>query len=235
MSTATQSRAVHADHGRVGVNDGANARAWAPSPLRHAESKQRTPLSLVPATRRSRRAGFAAFCFALLLAALVGVLVINVNVANSQYDIVGLNADEQALTQQNEALTQELQNLQAPQNVAAKAAELGMVTPGAVASINLKSQKITGTSTPAEKGKTPTSLVAAPEAPGDQAERGASDGKTADSSTSTTSDDKAPEGNAVAGGASANESTTTENTQDSSAKELNGGTIPAPAQQDSGQ
>lgn len=238
MSTATQTRAVHAGHSTVGMNDGANARALAPSPLRSTEPKQRTPLSLVPATKRSRRAGFAAFCFALLLAALVGVLVINVNVANSQYDIVGLSADEQTLNQQNEALTQELQNLQAPQNVAAKAAELGMVTPGAVAAINLDSQKITGKSTPAEKGKTPTTLVATPEVPGDQAESKASDGQATageESTTTETSEQKAPEGNAVAGGASTDKSNTTENSQESSAKELNGGTIPAPAQQNSGQ
>lgn len=238
MSTATQPRTVHAGHSTLGLNDGANARAWAPSPFRHAEPKQRTPLSLVPATKRSRRAGFAAFCFALLLAALVGVLVINVNVANSQYDIVGLNADEQTLDQQNEALTQQLQNLQAPQNVAAKAAELGMVTPGTVASINLDSQKITGVSTPAEKGKTPTTLVAAPEVPGEQDANKESDGKpTADegSTTEKSSDQTTPEGNAVAGGASTDKSNTPENPQDSSARELNGGTIPAPAQQNSGQ
>lgn len=226
MSTATQTRAVHAGHRTADMNDGANARAWAPSPLRHAGSKQRTPLSLVPASKRSRRAGFAAFCFALLLAALVGVLVINVNVANSQYDIVGLNADEQTLSQQNEALTQELQNLQAPQNVAAKAAELGMVTPGTVASINLDNQKITGVSTPAEKGKKPTTLVATPEVPGDQVE-----GKKSDAQGAA---DEASKGNAVAGGTSTEQSKT-ETPKEASAQELNGGTIPAPAQQNAGQ
>lgn len=229
MSIATPTRAVHTGHAMA---DGTAARELSTAPLRAPETKTRTPLSLVPATKRSRRAGFAVFCFGLLLAALVGVLVINVNVASSQYDIVGLHADEQALKQENEALTQELQNLQAPQNVAAKAAELGMVTPGTVASINLDTQKITGKATAAEKGKLPTSLVAAPEVPGDHAaskgadEQVATDGQSADAEAADAPAD---------GGTAVDEKKTTENTQESSTQDLNGGTIPAPAQQNSGQ
>ncbi len=233
MGTATQTRAVHAGQSAVGSTVGANARALAPPPLPRSEPKQRTPLSLVPATKRSRRAGFAVFCFALLLAALVGVLVINVNVANSQYDIVSLRGQEQTLNQENEALTQELQNLQAPQNVAVKAAELGMVTPGTVASINLDTQKITGKATAAEEGKLPSTHVPAPAVPEDQAKN-----QTVADTKSETAEQKsniAPEGNAVADGASADKSKTQQNTEEPSSNDLNGGTIPAPAQQGSGQ
>lgn len=233
MSTATQTRAVHAGQSAAGSTVGANARALAPTSLPRSEPKQRTPLSLVPATKRNRRAGFAVFCFTLLLAALVGVLVINVNVANSQYDIVSLRGQEQALSQENEALTQELQNLQAPQNVAVKAAELGMVTPGTVASINLDTQKITGKATAAQKGELPSTHVPAPAVPEDQAKN-----QTVADTTSEAAEQKsniAPEGKAVTDGASTDESTAQQNTEESSSTDLNGGTIPAPAQQGSGQ
>ncbi|MGP9661326.1 hypothetical protein [Arthrobacter sp. AOP36-C1-22] len=233
MSTATQTRAVHARQSTAGSTVGANARALAPTPLPRSEPKPRTPLSLVPATKRSRRAGFAVFCFALLLAALVGVLVINVNVANSQYDIVSLRGQEQALSQQNEALTQELQNLQAPQNVAVKAAELGMVTPGTVASINLDTQKIAGKATAAEKGKLPSAHVPTPAVPEDQAKK-----QTVADTKSEAAEQQsniAPEGKAVTDGASEAESKTQKKTDEASSEDLNGGTIPAPAQQGSGQ
>lgn len=233
MSTATQTRAVHTRQSTAAITDGANARAFAPTPLRPSETRQRTPLSLVPATKRSRRAGFAVFCFALLLAALVGVLVINVNVANSQYDIVSLRGQEQTLSQQNEALTQELQNLQAPQNVAVKAAELGMVTPGSVASINLDTQKITGTATAAEKGKLPSTHVPAPAVPEDQAKK-----QTVADTASEAEGQKnniVPESATVDNRLAADEGKTQQNTEESSTTDLPGGTIPAPAQQVSGQ
>lgn len=229
MSIATPTRAVHSGHAMA---DGTAARELSAAPLPDTKAKPRTPLSLVPASTRSRRAGFAVFCFALLLAALVGVLVINVNVASSQYDIVGLHSDEQALKQENEALTQELQNLQAPQNVAAKAAELGMVTPGAVASINLDTQKITGKATAAEKGKLPTSLVAAPEVPGDHApSKGADERAVTDGQSAATE----PAGVPAGSGTTVDQMKPTENTQETSTQDLNGGTIPAPAQQNAGQ
>ena len=115
---------------------------------------------MVPAVVGGRRPPFAVFCFGVMLAALATVLVLNISVSGGQYEVVKLRNQEQALTQENEALAQRAQKLEAPQSVAAKAAELGMVVPGSVASIDLDSLKVAGTSSAAKAEESPTSLVA---------------------------------------------------------------------------
>ena len=72
------------------------------------------------------------------------MLLINVYIANGQYTAVDLRGQERTLSQENEALRQEALYLGAPQVVAKKAADLGMVKPGAPAAINLDTGKVTG-------------------------------------------------------------------------------------------
>lgn len=238
MSTRTQTR-VHARGIVTQAIDGANARVLASEPAFDAPAeRRRTPLSVVPAVTRTKRAHFAIFCFGVMLAALAGVLVLNVQVSSAQYELVGLRNTERALTQENEALTQRAQNLEAPQNVAAKAAELGMVVPGSVASVDLGTLKVSGISTPAEKTESPTALVAPPEAP--YAAPETTDAAASGASAADNASEGAPvqqEQEAAPAEAEATETTTTDSgtgTEDRpsfSEKELNGGTIPAPAQQ----
>lgn len=242
MSTRTQTR-VHARGPGTEAIDGANARALSAEPVRHAiPGRERTPLSVVPSVARNRRAHFAVFCFAVMLAALAGVLVLNVQVSSAQYELVGLRNTERALAQENEALTQRAQNLEAPQNVAAKAAELGMVVPGSVASIDLGTLKVAGVSTPAEKETTPTSLVAAPQAPyvapqaktvpaAPQAPERPAAGKeaTRGETPNTKTDSKPAEAERQKESTKPADAATGQRPSFSE-KELNGGTIPAPSQ-----
>ena len=182
-----------------------------------------------------RRLPFAVFCFGVMLAALDTVLVLNISVSGGQYEVVELRNQEQTLTQENEALTQQAQKLEAPQSVAAKAAELGMVVPGSVASIDLKTLKVAGTSSAAKAEEGPTSLVA-------DRETAAGSGSTAaGQATDPVAEAESTQDGATAGEEPANEvpgedapaadaparTVDTEFTE----QELNGGTIPAPAQQ----
>lgn len=243
MSTRAQTH-VHAGRGVSQSIDGATARVLSSGPAEHAAERRRTPLALVPAaaTARGRKAGFAVFCFAVMLAALVSVLVINIAVAGGQYKIVGLQNQERSLDQENEALTQQLQNLEAPQNVAAKAAELGMVVPASVASIDLGTLQISGTATPAVKEELPTALVAAPEKPQTAqapAEAPAEDAGPA-AAEAAPAQEQAPANDAGAEPAGAEEAAAGEQAgqdadsgTESTTQELNGGTIPAPAQKGS--
>jgi hypothetical protein len=212
--------------------DGATARALVPEPGHGApEPRRRTALSVVPAVVGGRRLPFAVFCFGVMLAALATVLVLNISVSGGQYEVVKLRNQEQALTQENEALAQQAQKLEAPQSVAAKAAELGMVVPGSVASIDLDTLKVAGTSSAAKAEESPTSLVA----DRDTAAGAASEVPAGVPATDTTVDD------ATATDATATDATADEvpaagvpaRTVDAefTDEELNGGTIPAPAQQ----
>lgn len=106
--------------------------------------------------------GYTIFVLTIPVVALLMVLVVNIVLSNRQYDMVELNGQVTSITQTNEALAQELSQKSAPQSVAQQAADLGMVLPGAPASIDLASGEVTGTATAAEADNTPTSFVSEP-------------------------------------------------------------------------
>ncbi|HJV99585.1 MAG TPA: hypothetical protein VJ617_10885 [Arthrobacter sp.] len=132
--------------------------AGAPGPGR----KARTPLSVVRAAPRKRRAPFVVLCFALLAVALVAVLVLNISVSTAQYQLVELRGRQSTLTKQNQDLTQQVQNFEAPQNLAAKAAALGMVASTVKGQIDLSTLAVTGKATPAVKGGAAGAVIPAP-------------------------------------------------------------------------
>ncbi len=133
-------------------------------PLRSADAgrKVRTPLSLVRSTPGKRRVPFFVFCFSVLAAALLTVLVLNISVSTAQYNLVQLKAQDATLAKQNQELTQQRQAFEAPQNLAAKAAQLGMVASTAKGQINLETLAITGDATPALKGTGRGAVIAPP-------------------------------------------------------------------------
>jgi cell division protein FtsL len=132
--------------------------AGSPGPGR----RTRTPLSVVRSAPRKRRAPFVVLCFALLAVALVAVLVLNISVSTAQYQLVELRGKQSTLTKQNQDLTQQVQNFEAPQNLAAKAADLGMVASTVKGQIDLSTLAVTGKATPAVKGGAAGAVIPAP-------------------------------------------------------------------------
>jgi cell division protein FtsL len=124
--------------------------------------RERTPLSVVRSAPKKRRAPFVVLCFALLAVALVAVLVLNISVSTSQYQLVELRGKQSTLTKQNQDLTQQVQNFEAPQNLAAKASDLGMVASTVKGQIDLSTLAVTGKATPAVKGGAAGSVIPAP-------------------------------------------------------------------------
>jgi cell division protein FtsL len=124
--------------------------------------KSRTPLSVVRTVPQKRRAPFVVLCFAMLAVALIAVLVLNISVSTAQYQLVELRARQSTLTKQNQDLTQQVQNFEAPQNLAAKAKELGMVASTVKGQIDLSTLSVTGKATPAVKGGSEGAVIPAP-------------------------------------------------------------------------
>jgi cell division protein FtsL len=148
---------------RYPVAAGATARALPGlQPGTGPARKSRTPLSLVRFAPRKRRAPFVVLCFGLLAVALMAVLVLNISVSSAQYQLVQLRSAQSTLTKQNQDLTQQVQNFEAPQNLAAKAKELGMVASTGKGQIDLSSLSVTGNAKPAVKGDAPGAVIAAP-------------------------------------------------------------------------
>ena len=145
------------------VATGATARALPGiTPGTGPSRKARTPLSLVRSTPQKRRAPFVVLCFGLLAVALMAVLVLNISVSTAQYQLVQLRSEQSTLTKQNQDLTQQVQNFDAPQNLAAKATELGMVASTANGQIDLSTLTVTGKAKPAVKADAPGAVIAAP-------------------------------------------------------------------------
>ncbi|WP_461189810.1 hypothetical protein [Arthrobacter sp. Z4-13] len=124
--------------------------------------RSRTPLSVVRTAPRKRRAPFVVLCFAMLAVALIAVLVLNISVSTAQYQLVELRGKQSTLTKQNQDLTQQVQNFEAPQNLAAQATELGMVPSTVKGQIDLSTLSVTGKATPALKDGAAGAVIPAP-------------------------------------------------------------------------
>lgn len=147
---------------RFPVATAATARALPESHPGAPGRKARTPLSVVRTAPRKRRAPFVVMCFGILALALMAVLVLNISVSSAQYQLVELRAQQTTLNKQNQDLTQQVQNYDAPQNLAAKATELGMVASTSKGQIDLSTLAVTGKAKPAVKGDAPSAVIAAP-------------------------------------------------------------------------
>src|SRR4051794_27312742 len=221
---------------------GNNARVLAGRPQRGNVSPdgaepRRTPLSLVAGAPARRRVPFVLFCFAVLVAALGCVLMLNISVSGGQYEIVELRGQQVSLEQQNEKLTQQLENNRAPQNLAAEAAKLGMVVSPSVGSIDLEKMKVAGKPAAAGADTAPNQLVARPDVPGQAA--AVSEPKQSGSSTARKAAAAENSGQAGTAAKAKQQDSTPAAAQNSNRDaavrnfteaELNGGTVPAPQQ-----
>lgn len=196
--------------------------------------KARTPLSVVRSAPRKRRAPFVVLCFALLAVALVAVLVLNISVSTAQYQLVELRGKQSALTKQNQDLTQQVQNFEAPQNLAAKAADLGMVASTVKGQIDLSTLAVTGKATPAVKGGAAGAVIPAPAVAGQlSVVPPASTGEPLASRKPVADERVAATPPAAAAAAAAETPAATQ--APVPAVELHGGSVPAPQQRTPGQ
>ena len=117
---------------------------------------QRARLTVVPRTRpRAPRLPFIALITAILLAGVVGLLMFNTSMQQAAFVESRLSTQADNLAARQQALQSELQRLDDPQVIAAKAQAHGMVIPGSPAVLNVPSGKVEGTPTPADAASTP--------------------------------------------------------------------------------
>ncbi|MEX3610189.1 hypothetical protein VVR12_03970 [Rothia sp. LK2588] len=133
------------------------------TPSREPRRDTAAQRALVPeAAPRGSRHLFIALALSVLV--ILGlVLWTNILTAQRQYELVDLRAQEQSLSQQNESLNQEIEYHQAPQDLAERASQLGMVPATVSGSLDMQSGKIEGTPTAVTKNeKDPKNLIPAP-------------------------------------------------------------------------
>lgn len=212
----------------------ATARQLLPTPVGtpSPRSVPRTPLRAVPDQLRSTPKWMIATCVGALLGALLTVLMVNITISNRQYELVELRSSQQEITQANEALAQQVAHVSAPQNVASKAVELGMVLPGATASIDLETGTVTGVATTATEDNKPTGFVGAPTVasgqgtPAQASDQEQSSSSGAEESVEGSSTDLASGSGGSAG--AAEDTAANAGSEGSGQADLNGGTLQAP-------
>ncbi|MFI7579925.1 hypothetical protein ACH9DO_02290 [Kocuria sp. M1N1S27] len=119
-------------------------------PAEESTGSTRAPLSVVPGRERRRRISTVVISLLALVLALASILVLNIQISGGQYRLVELRAQEQALSQQNEALTQDLEFYNAPQNLAVMATDLGMVPAQGSGTVDLTTGTVEGDPLPAQ-------------------------------------------------------------------------------------
>lgn len=185
--------------------------------------KVRPALAALPKIK-GRRRGLMLSVVVLLVAALAGMLGINIYMANTQYALVQMNAERAALIQENQTLTEQVQLAGSPQMLADAAVGYGMVMPGTAGTLSLEEGTVGGAATEAEADERPSSFVPSPTLQGEPAPlvsdvseqiSGAPQGLLGAGALHVLGEEFAP--------------TQDHNRQESGNSEgLNGGTIPAP-------
>lgn len=113
---------------------------------------ERARLTVVPRVRvRTPRVPFAIMVSALLVAGVVGLLMFNTTMQQNSFTSTDLEKQATRLAAEREGLQMELDALNAPQRIASRASELGMVQGPTPAFIDLRAGKVTGgAATPAD-------------------------------------------------------------------------------------
>jgi len=123
----------------------------APVP-RRAETTSPPWLRLVPSVPvDAPRAPFIVFVIAVLGVGLVGLLLLNTSLQKRAFEVSSLQRSTAALADQQSELEQHAADLSAPESVATRAAELGMVANTNPVFLRLSDGKVLGILVPAQR------------------------------------------------------------------------------------
>ncbi|MCW2543571.1 MAG: Septum formation initiator [Frankiales bacterium] len=133
-----------------------------PRPSAKAAPRKATPLKLVPSARSTAaRTPFVVVVVTLLVSGLLGLLLLNMVVAQGSFQLHALAKQGKDLDLHEQQLANRVQALQAPGVLAQRATALGMVPGGPPAFLELPSGKVLGQPT---AGVAPAPVVTAPPA-----------------------------------------------------------------------
>lgn len=133
------------------------ATARAEAPLRAASDERRPRRVEVVSTRAQRRARPRVVYALVGVLGLFGIflaqLLLSISAANGAYSISKLQNEQKELLRTEQSLTESIETLQSPQNLAANAEALGMVSNAAPAYLRLSDGAVLGTAAAAGAGQ----------------------------------------------------------------------------------
>lgn len=109
-----------------------------------------------PARSRAKRAPFVVVVLGLLSVGLVGLIVMSTVLQAQSFQLSTLSQQADVLATQQQAMTREVERMQSPSEVAARAVALGMVPNASPVFLRLSDGEVVGRPRPAEPGSNPT-------------------------------------------------------------------------------
>ncbi|MFI7589420.1 hypothetical protein ACIB24_20340 [Spongisporangium articulatum] len=177
-----------------GVSGAAAARLpqRAPRPVARQRAQQAPRLRVVAPRLGTSRAKLAWLCVGMLCTGLVALLMLTISLGSGAYTLTQLQRQQRDLSEQRQALTEQVQAMRAPAALAERAGELGMVPAPNAAFLQLPSGRIQGesaaaTAPPKPAPKPPTTTKKTDAAKSDAKK---SDAKTSDAKTGAKTDAK---------------------------------------------
>lgn len=136
------------------------------APVRLPQQRATQPRLRVVTGEEVRRSstGFSILCAMLLGAGLLALLLLNTARAEQSFALGALQQSSTTLTDNEEQLRSDISSVSAPQQVALKAQEMGMVPAGQVAYVRASDRKVLGVASPAAAG-TPFTVGTLPDTP----------------------------------------------------------------------
>lgn len=159
-----------------------------PAPGGSTDARPGRTLRVVTAAENQGSARFPVLCALLLLAGLAAVLGLNTVMAQDSFAVARLEARSAELTDTQESLTHDLDRRSAPQELADRAYDLGMVPAGSAAFIDLQQGKVLGVAKTARAVDRRTVNASASPTPRSSSTKGAAvktNSETRDRATST--------------------------------------------------
>lgn len=107
---------------------------------------------------------FALLCVGILVATLVAVLLLNIFVSNTSYQIEQLNTEKEKLAEEKDRLVEDNSYRESPQNIAQAAEDLGLVRDTSPEFLDAKSGRVVGAPAIDESGEKNPTVVPGPRA-----------------------------------------------------------------------
>ena len=133
------------------------------TPRTRRREAPRPVLTAVP-TAAPTHGGMLVVCAGLLLAGLLGVLLLNMNLAEGSFRVHELQRAAGELSEAEAALEQEITAISSPASLASAASRMGMVPASSPAFLRLSDGAVLGVAEPAS-GQTAFSVVVTPPRP----------------------------------------------------------------------
>lgn len=141
-----------------------HAHATASPQRRRQVTTTPTPLRLLKFELPKSKLPFTLLCLSIIVATLVAVLLLNIFISNTSFEIEQLGAEKEKLVEEKDRLVEDNSYRESPQNIAQTAEKLGLVRDSSPEFLDAKTGKVIDAPPIDESGEKKPTVVPGPRA-----------------------------------------------------------------------